>query len=214
MKRHLLGLLVTLLPAFPAFSAQYEFSYNKLFSQLKYNNAESHPDVKVGYFMVNPISGETCQITKAWMSKKANYEAFVIPASQELPLPIDRHLKKVNPDVFVETKGEQVCDISYQVMAEPKYNAGISSGELSALVPQMNAIMDDLGGMLSSWFMPEVKGITVHFDQDVNSLTTTLGNVIPATGRKVFIRPSDLVEDESVLFSVPPDKITPWLPSD
>lgn len=148
------------------------------------------------------------------MTKKDNYEAISVPESQELLLPIDRHLKKVNPDVFIVTDGDIPCDISYQVMTTDTFSQGISHQQLVDILPQMNAMMADLGGMLSSWFMPEVKGVTVHFSQPVNHLTTNTGNIIDVKNKMAILHPDILSKNERVLFTSPPVKITPWIPRD
>ncbi|WP_407333114.1 DUF2987 domain-containing protein [Enterovibrio sp. 27052020O] len=196
----------------PVGAAQIEFSYSKLFTQLKHNNSEDHPDVKVGYFMVKPQTGEVCTITKAWMTKKKNYEEFVIPASQELPLPIDSNLRRVNPDVFIETEGDAVCDVSFQVMAKNAFVREMSDKDVNVLVPQMTAMMQDLGGMFSTWFMPDVQGVSVHFSQPQSSLSTSKGRVIDVEDKVAVVRLNDLQEGERILFSQQPIKITPWIP--
>ncbi|EOD80668.1 hypothetical protein D515_00293 [Grimontia indica] len=209
------GLTAVLLAAVisaPAAAAQVKFSYSKLYTQLKHNYGENHPDVKIGYFMVSPSSGATCQITKAWMTKKAHYEEFEIPASQELPLPIDNHLRKVNPDVFIETAGTQACDISFQVLAKSSFGSEVTEEEVNNLVPQMTTMMQDLGGMFASWFMPEVEGVTVHFADAQPELKTSEGRTIDVNGKVAVIRASELKSGERVFFPQEPLKVTPWIP--
>lgn len=212
MIKGLTAAIVAAVISFPSAAAQVEFSYSKLFTQLKHNYGENHPDVKVGYFMISPASGEVCKITKAWMTKKKNYEELAIPASQELPLPIDNHLRKVNPDVFIETAGDDVCDISFQVMAKAQFESEISQSEIASLLPQMSAMMQDLGGMFSSWFMPEVQGVMVHFDEPQSQLKTSAGRNITVDGKVAVIRASELEKGEEIYFPETPLKVTPWIP--
>lgn len=196
----------------PVAAAQVQFSYSKLFTQLKHNYSENHPDVKVGYFMVSPQNGETCQITKAWMTKEEHYEDFEIPASQELPLPIDNHLRSVNPDVFIETEGQTACDISFQVLAKKPFKKEMTEGDVNTLVPQMTAMMQDLGGMFASWFMPEVEGVMVHFREPQSALKTSEGRIIDVGGNVAVIRASELKGGERIFFPQAPLKVTPWIP--
>ncbi|WP_028025548.1 DUF2987 domain-containing protein [Enterovibrio calviensis] len=212
MIKGLTAAVIAAVISLPVSAAQIEFSYSKLYSQLKHNLGENHPDVKIGYFMVAPETGEICTITKAWMIKKKNYEEFVIPDSQELPLPIDNRLRQVNPDVFIQTEGETLCDVSFQVMAKNTFEAELSEQELGTLVPQMTAMMQDLGGMFSSWFMPDVEGVSVHFDQPLTSLSTSEGRVIDVTGKVAVVKLADLNDGERVLFEQAPVKVTPWIP--
>lgn len=212
MIKGLTAAIVAAVISMPTAAAQVEFSYSKLFSQLKHNYGESHPDVKIGYFMVSPASGEVCQITKAWMTKEKNFEQFVIPPSQELPLPIDNHLRQVNPDVFIETAGEQICDISFQVMAKNAYSSELDAAEVQKLVPQMTAMMHELGGMFASWFMPEVQGVMVHFAEPQSSLATSDGRSIAVNGKIAVIRMDELGNNERIYLPDGALKVTPWIP--
>ncbi|WP_226926523.1 DUF2987 domain-containing protein [Grimontia hollisae] len=196
----------------PVAAAQVQFSYSKLFSQLKHNYSENHSDVKIGYFMVSPQNGETCNITKAWMTKEEHYEEFDIPASQELPLPIDNHLRKVNPDVFIETEGDTTCDISFQVLAKKPFTQEMTDSDVNTLVPQMTVMMQDLGGMFASWFMPEVGGVMVHFREPQSALKTSEGRIIDVDGNIAVIRASELKGGERIFFPQAPLKVTPWIP--
>ncbi|WP_163390994.1 DUF2987 domain-containing protein [Enterovibrio norvegicus] len=212
MIKGLTAALMAAVISMPAAAAQVEFTYSKIYSQLKHNAGESHPDVKIGYFMVSPTTGKTCKITKAWMAKKKNYEEFVIPASQELPLPLDSNLRKVNPDVFIQTAGDDVCDISFQVLAKKDFETEISTDSVAVLVPQMSAMMQDLGGMFASWFMPDVEGVMVHFEQPVSSLSTSEGRSIPVENSVATLRLADLKKGERVFWASQPLKVTPWIP--
>ncbi|CZF79361.1 DUF2987 domain-containing protein [Grimontia marina] len=212
MIRGLTAVLLAAVISSPVAAAQVKFSYSKLYTQLKHNYGENHPDVKIGYFMISPSNGDTCKITKAWMTKKAHYEEFEIPASQELPLPIDSHLRKVNPDVFIETAGTQACDISFQVMAKKSFGSEVTEEQVNNLVPQMTTMMKDLGGMFSSWFMPEVEGVTVHFANVQPELKTSEGRAINVEGKVAIIRLNEMKTGERVFFPQKPLKVTPWIP--
>lgn len=52
----------------PALAQQYMFTYSKLFSQMKSNTKEDHPDVKMGIFFVDAQSKQNCVIEKAWVA--------------------------------------------------------------------------------------------------------------------------------------------------
>ncbi|PKF50445.1 DUF2987 domain-containing protein [Enterovibrio nigricans] len=212
MIKGLTAALIAAVISVPATAAQVELRYSKLYSQLKHNYGENHPDVKVGYFLISPETGKVCEITKAWMIKKQHSEFFVIPPSQELPLPIDNHLRQVNPDVFIETMGDAVCDVSFQVLAKESFNEEMSAEEIQNLVPQMTAMMKDLGGMFASWFMPEVEGVMVHFAEPVSSLSTSEGRSINVDGKVAIIRVDELKQGEKIAFTKTPLKVTPWIP--
>ncbi|MGB2079447.1 MAG: DUF2987 domain-containing protein, partial [Vibrio sp.] len=107
--------------SFHAQAQDYRFTYSKLYSQAKYNNDPQFDLVKVGYFFVDANTKQRCKIVKAWMENEDHYEAFTIPASQELPLPIDTNLKSANPLVYVDLEQDMRCDFSMVVMMKAPY---------------------------------------------------------------------------------------------
>lgn len=213
MKKLGTALLVSALLAAPASAQEIRFSYSKLFTQLKNNTAENHDDVKVSYFMISPTTGKVCKIQKAWMTKEEHYEEFSIPRSQELPLPLDNHLRKVNPDVFIVTENGEACDVSFQVLVRDKVGQEISAQQVRNWLPQMTAMMADLGGMFSSWFMPEVKGVMIHFsDSTIDHLNTSEGTYLEVSDNIAIVDVSKLAQDEVIYLPDEPLKITPWMP--
>ncbi len=145
-------------------------------------------------------------------AKKEHFEAFSIPVSQELPLPIDNHLRKVNPDVFVDVdESAGTCNMTYQVMSASIPDE-LSADYLGILLPQMQTMMSDLGGMFASWFMPDVKGVVLHFSEENLNLTSNSGTEFSVKAGKVIIDASQLAKGETIRFETKPLKITPWIP--
>ncbi|MDW2405405.1 DUF2987 domain-containing protein, partial [Vibrio sp. 1262-1] len=158
----ILGSAALLLSSPITHAQEYMFTYSKLYTQLKNNTKEGHDDVKVGVFFVDARTKQLCAIEKAWMEKEEHYEEFVIPASKELPLPIDKNLKSANPLVFVHTPKDSRCDYSLVVMTKEPLQGSVSYEQLKPLMPQMQSMLEDLGGMFAGWFTPEVQGVTME----------------------------------------------------
>lgn len=160
----ILGSAALLLSSPITHAQEYMFTYSKLYTQLKNNTKEGHDDVKVGVFFVDARTKQLCAIEKAWMEKEEHYEEFVIPASKELPLPIDKNLKSANPLVFVHTPKDSRCDYSLVVMTKEPLQGSVSYEQLKPLMPQMQSMLEDLGGCLldgshlkykaSQWSLP------------------------------------------------------------
>lgn len=164
----ILGSAALLLSSPITHAQEYMFTYSKLYTQLKNNTKEGHDDVKVGVFFVDARTKQLCTIEKAWMEKEEHYEEFVIPASKELPLPIDKNLKSANPLVFVHTPKDSRCDYSLVVMTKEPLQGSVSYEQLKPLMPQMQSMLEDLGGMFAGWFTPEVQGVTMEFANELN----------------------------------------------
>ncbi|EPY1011773.1 DUF2987 domain-containing protein [Vibrio vulnificus] len=217
MRKIGLTLLCTALSSFvvtPVSAQEYMFTYSKLFSQLKNNTKEGHEDVKVGIFFVNPQTKQLCDIEKAWMEKEEHYEEFMIPASKELPLPIDNNLKSANPLVFVQTPQDMRCDYSLVVMTKQPLQGKVTYAQLEPLMPQMKTMLDDLGGMFSSWFTPDVEGVTMEFADQLNDMITfSNGQKKAIVNGKVQVALSEIGETGYMLLPQPTMRVLPYLPA-
>ncbi|OCH21802.1 DUF2987 domain-containing protein [Aliivibrio logei] len=211
-----IGVTTTLLSllcfTLPAQAEQYRFTYSKLYYQLKVNQKEGHEDVRMALFFNDSQTGKACQITKAWMAKEEHYEEFTIPVNQELPLPLDTNLKSANPLVYIQTEEGKQCDISMEVLANKTFEKKVSSKELSLLTIQMDAMLSDIGGMFSKYFMPKVEGVSFVFNDKVTlPIKASDGTSIATKDGKATIELSAFSDD--VTFSLPavPLKVIPWL---
>ncbi|TOF64225.1 DUF2987 domain-containing protein [Vibrio parahaemolyticus] len=209
----ILGSAALLLSSPITHAQEYMFTYSKLYTQLKNNTKEGHDDVKVGVFFVDARTKQLCAIEKAWMEKEEHYEEFVIPASKELPLPIDKNLKSANPLVFVHTPKDSRCDYSLVVMTKEPLQGSVSYEQLKSLMPQMQSMLEDLGGMFAGWFTPEVQGVTMEFANELN------GKVVFSNGQekaivngKVQVALSEIGEGGTITLPEPTMRVLPYLP--
>ncbi|EHK5110796.1 DUF2987 domain-containing protein [Vibrio parahaemolyticus] len=209
----ILGSAALLLSSPITHAQEYMFTYSKLYTQLKNNTKEGHDDVKVGVFFVDARTKQLCAIEKAWMEKEEHYEEFVIPASKELPLPIDKNLKSANPLVFVHTPKDSRCDYSLVVMTKESLQGSVSYEQLKPLMPQMQSMLEDLGGMFAGWFTPEVQGVTMEFANELN------GKVVFSNGQekaivngKVQVALSEIGEGGTITLPEPTMRVLPYLP--
>ncbi|EHR6782537.1 DUF2987 domain-containing protein [Vibrio parahaemolyticus] len=209
----ILGSAALLLSSPITHAQEYMFTYSKLYTQLKNNTKEGHDDVNVGVFFVDARTKQLCTIEKAWMEKEEHYEEFVIPASKELPLPIDKNLKSANPLVFVHTPKDSRCDYSLVVMTKEPLQGSVSYEQLKPLMPQMQSMLEDLGGMFAGWFTPEVQGVTMEFANELN------GKVVFSNGQekaivngKVQVALSEIGEGGTITLPEPTMRVLPYLP--
>ncbi len=209
----ILGSAALLLSSPITHAQEYMFTYSKLYTQLKNNIKEGHDDVKVGVFFVDARTKQLCTIEKAWMEKEEHYEEFVIPASKELPLPIDKNLKSANPLVFVHTPKDSRCDYSLVVMTKEPLQGSVSYEQLKPLMPQMQSMLEDLGGMFAGWFTLEVQGVTMEFANELN------GKVVFSNGQekaivngKVQVALSEIGEGGTITLPEPTMRVLPYLP--
>ncbi|EHH2481043.1 DUF2987 domain-containing protein [Vibrio parahaemolyticus] len=209
----ILGSAALLLSSPITHAQEYMFTYSKLYTQLKNNTKEGHDDVKVGVFFVDARTKQLCAIEKAWMEKEKHYEEFVIPASKELPLPIDKNLKSANPLVFVHTPKDSRCDYSLVVMTKEPLQGSVSYEQLKPLMPQMQSMLEDLGGMFAGWFTPEVQGVTMEFANELNGkIVFSNGQEKAIVNGKVQVALSEIGEGGTITLPEPTMRVLPYLP--
>ncbi|HAV1326667.1 TPA: DUF2987 domain-containing protein [Vibrio parahaemolyticus] len=209
----ILGSAALLLSSPITHAQEYMFTYSKLYTQLKNNTKEGHDDVKVGVFFVDARTKQLCAIEKAWMEKEEHYEELVIPASKELPLPIDKNLKSANPLVFVHTPKDSRCDYSLVVMTKEPLQGSVSYEQLKPLMPQMQSMLEDLGGMFAGWFTPEVQGVTMEFANELNGkIVFSNGQEKAIINGKVQVALSEIGEGGTIRLPEPTMRVLPYLP--
>ncbi|EEX31133.1 MULTISPECIES: DUF2987 domain-containing protein [Vibrio] len=216
MKKLSLALLtaaVTSAAALPVSAQEYMFTYSKLFTHMKQNVKEGHEDVKVGFFFLNADTKQNCVIEKAWMEKEEHYEELKSSPYHELIVPLDNNLKSANPLVFVQTPMDQRCDFSMVVMTKEPFNGEIAYADVEKLMPQMQAMLEDLGGMFASWFTPDVEGVTLEFANKLNSkVEFSNGSSKDIVDGKVQVALSDIGEGGKMTLPQETARVLPYLP--
>ncbi|WP_099612427.1 DUF2987 domain-containing protein [Vibrio fujianensis] len=197
----------------PAQAQEYMFTYSKLFSQLKHNTKEQYSDVKVGIFFVNAENKQLCPIEKAWMEKEAHYELLSSNKSYELLLPLDNHLRQANPLVFVDTPNDMRCDFSVVVLSKQPLEALVSYQQINHLLPQMQSLLQELGGMFAGWFTPQVTGVTLEFDPEMQGhIELSSGEWLPIIDGKVQVSLEQIGEQGWMRLPKATRRVLPFLP--
>ncbi|OBS95257.1 hypothetical protein A9259_14135 [Vibrio cyclitrophicus] len=215
MKKTALALLASLSlgVSLPAAAQEYMFTYSKLYTQLKNNTKEGHDDVKVAVFFVGQQAQTICHISKAWMEKEEHYEELKVSPTHELLLPVDQNLRSANPLIFVQTQ-EQECAYSLVVMTQEPLAGTVEVALLESLLPQMQAMLEDVSGMFSSWFTPDVEGLTLEFDNKLEgNIALSNGKQIPITQGRAKFTLEELNGSDSITLPEPTVRVLPYIPA-
>ncbi len=200
--------------AVPSYAQEYMFTYSKLFTHMKQNVKEGHDDVKIGFFFLDAKSKQLCPIDKAWMEKEEHYEELKSSQYNELLVPIDDNLRQANPLVFVQTPQDRRCDFSMVVMTKEPFEGKVGYQDVEKLMPQMQAMLEDLGGMFASWFTPNVEGVTLEFADKLNStIQFSNGDVKPIVDGKVQVALSEIGEGGYMTLPQQTARVLPYLPN-
>ncbi|ERM56789.1 DUF2987 domain-containing protein [Vibrio mimicus] len=212
-KPYLLLASLALTISTPVIAQQYMFTYSKLFSQMKSNTKEDHPDVKMGIFFIDAQSKQNCVIEKAWMEKEEHYEELKTGPGYELLVPLDNNLRQANPLVFVDTPQDKRCDFSMVVMAKKPFEGKVAYQEVEVLLPQMQAMLEQLGGMFASWFTPAVEGVTLEFSPETEGVITfSNGQTVAIVNHKAQVALSQIGPDGWMELPAPTLRVLPYLP--
>ncbi|ENM5893621.1 DUF2987 domain-containing protein [Vibrio mimicus] len=212
-KPYLLLASLALTISTPVIAQQYMFTYSKLFSQMKSNTKEDHPDVKMGIFFIDAQSKQNCVIEKAWMEKEEHYEELKTGPGYELLVPLDNNLRQANPLVFVDTPQDKRCDFSMVVMAKKPFEGKVAYQEVEVLLPQMQAMLEQLGGMFASWFTPAVEGVTLEFSPETEGvITLSNGQTVAIVNHKAQVALSQIGPDGWMELPAPTLRVLPYLP--
>ncbi|ENM5841778.1 DUF2987 domain-containing protein [Vibrio mimicus] len=212
-KSYLLLASLALTISTPVMAQQYMFTYSKLFSQMKSNTKEDHPDVKMGIFFIDAQSKQNCVIEKAWMEKEEHYEELKTGPGYELLVPLDNNLRQANPLVFVDTPQDKRCDFSMVVMAKKPFEDKVAYQEVEVLLPQMQAMLEQLGGMFASWFTPAVEGVTLEFSPETEGvITLSNGQTVAIVNHKAQVALSQIGPEGWMELPAPTLRVLPYLP--
>ncbi|MCW8348548.1 DUF2987 domain-containing protein [Vibrio sp. ZSDZ65] len=209
----LLGLFAGVL-AMPATAQEYRFTYSKLYSQMKNNIKEGHEDVKVGFFFVDAQSQQLCNIEKAWMEKEEKYEELKTSEYNELLVPLDGNLKQANPLVYIHTPPMKQCDFSMVVMTKEPLSGKVSYQDVANLLPQMQTMLADLGGMFSGWFTADVTGLTLEFaEQENGRIELSGGDFIEISNGKAQVLLEEIGKNGFMQLPSKTSRVLPYIPS-
>ncbi|CAK1827987.1 DUF2987 domain-containing protein [Vibrio crassostreae] len=215
MKKTALALLASLGlgVSLPASAQEYMFTYSKLYTQLKNNTKEGHDDVKVAVFFVDQQAQQTCHISKAWMEKEEHYEELKVSPANELLLPVDQNLRSANPLIFVQTQEEE-CAYSLVVMTQEPLAGTVEVTQLENLLPQMQAMLEDVSGMFSGWFTPDIQGLTLEFANKLEgNIELSNGKQLPIKEGRAKFTLEELNGSDSITLPEPTVRVLPYIPA-
>lgn len=216
MKKTTLAILASLSLglSLPAAAQEYMFTYSKLYTQLKNNLKEGHEDVKVAVFFVDQANNTTCHIRKSWMEKEEHYEDLEVSSGNELLIPIDKNLRSANPLIFVHTT-EEKCAYSLVVMTKEPLQGEVQVSDIETLLPQMQTMLEDLSGMFSSWFTPDIEGVTLEFPNQLDSeISLSNGKTIGIEQGRARFTIAELDGTSSFTLPEPTLRVLPYIPAD
>ncbi len=181
---------------------------------MKVNAEEGYDAVKVGFFFRDASDGSLCHIEKTWMEKEEKYEEIQVSSSNEVLVPLDSHLRRANPLVYVHTPTDKQCDFSTVVHTREELSGNVSYDTVSNIIPQMQSMLENLGGMFAGWFTPEITGLTLEFDRQVEGVISLAnGDQVQINEGKAIITLEQIGVDGWMKLPAETIRVLPYIPA-
>ncbi len=147
------------------------------------------------------------------MEKEEHYEELSISDNGEVNVPLDSNLKSANPLVYIHTQKEARCDYSLVVLTKEPLSGVVGYSELESKTSQMKTVLGGLGGMFSSWFTPDIEGVTLEFTPDtVNQIMLSNGKAVPVSEQgKAILKLADLSYGFTANISEQTQRVMPYI---
>lgn len=165
------------------FAQDLNLRYAELYNKQRYNQESSL--VEVRSFLIDKQSQQSCVIKQIIMYSKQHSEQLPLLANGEVKIPVDAHLRKVNPDIKISVADGQDCNFHYQFTSKRTPHNTITGKEALQYQMAFSQLMTNLSGRVGSWFVPQVTGIEVHF-KDSSSTDKLWINEFTATDDKHY----------------------------
>ncbi|MDF5689036.1 DUF2987 domain-containing protein, partial [Vibrio parahaemolyticus] len=100
------------------------------------------------------------------------------------------------------------------VMTKEPLQGNVSYDQLKPLLPQMQTMLEDLGGMFAGWFTPEVQGVTMEFANQLNDkVIFSNGTEKPIVNGKIQVALSEIGQGGTMTLPEPTMRVLPYLPN-
>ncbi|MEF1230585.1 DUF2987 domain-containing protein, partial [Vibrio fortis] len=143
-----------------------------------------------------------------------HYEDLEVSSGNELLIPIDKNLRSANPLIFVHTTEEE-CAYSLVVMTKEPLQGEVQVSDIETLLPQMQTMLEDLSGMFSSWFTPDIEGVTLEFPNQLDSeISLSNGKTIAIEQGRARFTITELDGASSFTLPEPTLRVLPYIPAD
>ena len=187
-------------------------NYADFYSHLRKLDIEDTPALQFAFGFVHNESKRLCNISSVNIVTQKQTIEVAVTAENRFKLPIEKALKQARAKVEVVIDGStHQCDMSVQLETKPEFlKTHYSSKELSDLFNQYVIFFDDMGGFLS-FLMPDVSGLTLHFEEilapDIISLNANSSG-ITVSERKISLSEQWLSDDNKLSLAKLPQRIT------
>lgn len=144
--------------------------YKSFYSHVKKINKDDTNALQFSFGFKHIHSLKLCGINKAKIhTQKVDIPLKVSPENR-FQVPSEKALYMAKAEVVIDLKEPaNVCDMSVQLETKPEFlKRQYSPEDITKLYQQYEAFFDNMGSFLS-FLMPEMRGVTFHFDSGMDT---------------------------------------------
>jgi len=214
IKKNLAAGVVLSTLSFCATASEFVVSYDGFYDRLKVMSKGNYATADLGFYLVNQ-KGAPCNIESGSIITKTNEYPLNYTSQSKLLLPFDETLDKDKALIVVHPKGGDQCQLKMQMEANQTYGDSISMKQMADLYTEFDDLIGRLSGFfmrtLFSFMMPEVKGVTLIFDQVVADPIGADESVKCTENRCTIVVPESYSQNQRFTFSQPITQVIPHI---
>lgn len=190
------------------------FNYDGFYARMKKSEKVEFSDITLAFVLQKAGTTEVCQVDKALITTDISEAPLTIAGNGELMLPFDLMLNAQKALIVLkQPEGAIACDLNFKLRSKMPVPQQVTVAQLRKLQGQFDQLLDSLAGWGKYW-LPEVSGLTVHFDSEVvaqSSDAALAQQVLCEQNRCRIFLVGSLADKATVQFSKVPDHSTPLL---
>lgn len=158
-----LGLASVLALSSLSASANTQFNYDGIYGRLKKSEKAEFSHVTLAFSLQNSHDGSACQVDAVRIVTDITDEPMGMAGNGELNMPFSELLNNRKALIkIIQPANAAPCDLSMKIRSKIALESRLSMMQIMQLQRQFDGLLDSLAG-LGKYFLPEVKGITLHF---------------------------------------------------
>jgi|GEM_PF-1004500 hypothetical protein len=143
--------------------AHTQFNYDGIYARLKKSEKADFSHVTLAFSLRNSADGSACQVDAVRIVTDITDEPMGMAANGELTMPFSELLNNRKALIkIIQPANAAPCDLSMNIRSKIALESRLSMMQIMQLQRQFDGLLDSLAG-LGKYFLPEVKGITLHF---------------------------------------------------
>lgn len=168
-------LIIVAISPFTSYANELQVDYKTFYSHVRKLSGEDTQALQFAFGFMNIHTKKLCTINEARISTQKVQMPITVTPENRFTIPKEKALRLADAKVILNLEeANNICDISVQLETKPEYlKTQYPESELQFLYEQYQAFFNEMGSFMS-FMMPQVNGLTIHFED--KTLNRALSN--------------------------------------